>query len=298
MFKRLLVPLDGSRLAETTLPIVERLATIENAPVSLLHVIERGAPASVHGDRHLTTVQEATAYLSSIAAKLQSAGIQTGEHTHEVPQGNIARSIADHAEEEHADLIALCTHGHHRVKELVFGTIAQQVLRCGTTPVLLARPAEESLPSPFAPRTVLVPLNGTAAAEVALAPAQHLARALHAGLHLVMVVPTVGTERRPAATLLPRTSQAILQLEEQDAEGYLEQVAATLRAPDLPVTTDVHRGAAAPTLADETAVHDAGLVVVATHGHRGLEAIFAGSVTAALLARIQAPVLLLRHGEA
>ena len=98
MFTRLLVPLDGSRMAETALPIVERLAAIDNASVILLHVIERGAPATVHGDRHLTAVDEANAYLETIAASLRAKNIPVSAHTHEVPQGNVARSIADHAE--------------------------------------------------------------------------------------------------------------------------------------------------------------------------------------------------------
>ena len=59
MYRRLLVPLDGSRLAETILAVVERLAAAYGATVVLLHVIERGAPATVHGERHLRTALEA-----------------------------------------------------------------------------------------------------------------------------------------------------------------------------------------------------------------------------------------------
>ena len=297
MFTRLLVPLDGSRMAETALPIVERLAAIDNASVILLHVIERGAPATVHGDRHLTAVDEANAYLETIAASLRAKGIPVSAHTHEVPQGNVARSIADHADEKTADLIVLCTHGHSRMKEIVYGSIAQQVMRCGTTPVLLTRPAEDGPSPPFSPRTVLVPLDATAAAEAALAPAQYLARALHACMHLVMVVSPQDRERRPAATLLPRTSQAILDLEEHDAAEYLERLAATMRTLDLPVTTEVRRGAAASMLADEAGEPGVGLVVVATHGRSGLQAIWAGSVSVGLLARTHAPVLLMRRIE-
>jgi nucleotide-binding universal stress UspA family protein len=298
MFTRLLVPLDGSRMAETALPIVEQLATINSASVILLHVIERGAPATVHGDRHLTAVNEANAYLDVVATDLRAMGIQVTAHTHEVPQGDVAHSIADHAEEGNADLIVLCTHGHSRVKELVYGSIAQQVLRRGTTPVLLARPAEDGLPLPFSPQTVLVPLDATEAAEAALVPAEYLARALHACMHLVMVVSTQDRERRPAATLLPRTSQAILEMEEHDAAGYLERLAVALRAPDLPITTEVRRGDAASALADEAQEPGVGLVVVATHGRSGLQAIWAGSVSVGLLARTHAPVLLMRRIDA
>ncbi|HWE62547.1 MAG TPA: universal stress protein [Chloroflexota bacterium] len=300
MYARLLVPLDGSRLAEAVLPIVVRLAAACGATVALLHIVERAAPSSVHGERHLTTPDEATAYLRQVATRLEGQGLQVEWHTHEVPEGDVAKSIVDHTEEMQADLIVLCTHGRGRVRELLFGAIAQQVLRLGTTPVLLARPTDDGSAPPFAPRSVLVPLDATRAAEAALVPARALARRLNAMLHLVMVVPTHGTvrgDRVPAATLLPRTTQAVLDLEGQEAQTYLEQLAAPLRAPDLCVTTEVRRGDVAASLAAEAAEPDVGLVVVATHGRSGLQAIWAGSVTAALLIRTRNPVLLLRTIE-
>jgi nucleotide-binding universal stress UspA family protein len=293
---RLLVPLDGSRLAEAVLPVVERLAAAGATPV-LLHVLERGAPATVHGERHLQAAAEATAYLQGVAGRLCAGRGAVQIHTPEAPQGDVAGSIAAHAEEEHADLIVLCTHGGGGVRDLLVGSIAQQVLRRGTIPVLLVRPAAEGSAPPFAPRTVLVPLDGTAAAEAALAPAADLARALGAGLHLVMVVATLQTvrgDRNPAALLLPATARAMLDLQQDDAQGYLDTLAVQLRRAGLPVSTEVRRGDAATALSDEAAEPGVGLVVVATHGRAGVQAIWAGSVTARLLARTRAPVLLLR----
>src|SRR5579864_3493459 len=121
---RLLVPLDGSRLAESVLPVVERLAAAGAIPV-LLHVLERGAPATVHGERHLCAADEATAYLDDVAARLQAGGGAVELHTHEAPEGDVAGSIVAHAEEERADLIVLCTHGGGGVRDLLVGSIAQ-----------------------------------------------------------------------------------------------------------------------------------------------------------------------------
>src|SRR5437588_178242 len=78
MYRRLLVPLDGSRLAETILVVVERLAAVYRATVVLLHVIERGAPATVHGERHLRTAVEAQTYLEGLAARLSAGGTGVG----------------------------------------------------------------------------------------------------------------------------------------------------------------------------------------------------------------------------
>ncbi len=299
-FTRLLVPLDGSHLGEAVLPLVERLAAACGATLVLLHVVEHAAPADVHGERHLTTAPEAAVYLEMVADRLRARGLAVETHAHDIPEGDVARSIVAHREEERADLIVLCTHGRGRVRDLIFGRIAQQVLRRGATPVLLVRPGDDGGAPAFEPRRVLVPLDGTAAAEVALPPARALAVALHAGLHLVIVVATRGTmrgDRQAVATLLPSAARAALDLEHEDALTYLDGLADGLRTADLAVTTEVRRGDVAPALADEAAEPGVGLVVVATHGRAGLQAIWAGSVVAQLLARTRAPILLLRSIE-
>ncbi|GAC1461809.1 MAG: universal stress protein [Chloroflexota bacterium] len=300
MFQRLLVPLDGSHLAEAVLPLVERLAAAFHSSVVLLYVLERSAPREVHGDRHLTEAPEANEYLQRIAGRLRAQNITVEYHVHDAPEGDVARSIALHADEEGVDLIVLCTHGSGRMRDLLFGSIAQQVLNGGTTPVLLVRPTVEGGAPPFEPRTVLVPLDATAAAEVALAPAHDMARALQACLHLVMVVATQDTlrgDRLASATLLPSATRAALELEEHHATTYLDALADRLRTDSLSVTTEVRRGNTASALVDEAAEPGVGLVALATHGRAGLQATWAGSVTAQLLSRTRAPVLLLRTIE-
>ena len=298
MFSRLLVPLDGSQLAEAVLPVVERIALACNATLVLFHLIERGAPATIHGERHFTDEAAATKYLMALIETLHGRGVAATVHVHAVPEGNVAASIAEHGEEERADLIALCTHGSGGLRGLLVGSIAQQVLQRGTIPVLLVRPPIEGPPPVFDPHTILVPLDGTPAAAEALAPAAALAGKLGVRLHLTMVVATQGTlrgERSAVATLLPTATRAVLDAEGDQAEAYLREQAERLRAAGLTVDTEVRRGAPTSQLADETAEHPIGLVVAATHGRAGLAAMWAGSVAARLLTRTTAPVLLLRR---
>jgi len=297
MYRRLLVPLDGSHLAETVLPTVQRLAPAWDATVLLLHVIERGAPAAVHGERHLTTIAEADPYLEDLADTLRSRGIKVETHAHPAPEGDVARSIVAHSAEEQADLIVLCTHGRGSMRDLLFGRIAQQVLRRGSTPVLLIRlPVHSSGPQPE-PHMVLVPLDGTAAAEAAIPPASAFARVFCASLHLVVVVPTQETlrgDRLAVGTLLPAGTRAELDLESLDAETYLSALAGRLSTGPVPVTTEVCRGDVASVLVERATVPQVSLVAIATHGRAGLQAVWGGSVAAQLLARTQAPILLLR----
>jgi nucleotide-binding universal stress UspA family protein len=299
MYRRLLVPLDGSRMAEAVLPAVEQLAVVCESTVILLHIIERTAHTTIHGDRHLTAPGEATAYLSEIAGRLENRGITVLAHTHDAPEGDVARSIADHAEEEHADLIVLCAHGRGGIRGLLFGSIAQQVLRRGSAPVLLVRPAHDGSAVSFAPRALLVPLDATPAAEAALEPACALAKAFGAALHLLMVVPTQATirgERLATTTLLPFASQEALELECQEAQRYLDGLVARIRESGLQVPTFVARGDVAPALAAAATEPGVGLVVVATHSRTGLQTVWSRSATANLLAQPGTPILLLRRG--
>jgi len=296
MYSRLLVPLDGSRLAESVLPAVQCLASVGHATVLLLHVIERDAPAAVHGDRHLTTVSQADSYLEELAKQLRAAGITVETHAHPAPEGDVARSIVEHTGEQRADLVVLCTHGRSKMRDLLFGRIAQQVLRRGTAPVLLIRPREDGTVASFEPRTVLIPLDGSPAAEAALAPAGELAVAFGATLHLVTIVPTQETlrgDRQAVGTLLPAATRAELDLEQSDAETYLDGLAADVSA-IAPVTIQVPRGDVGAVLAERASAPDIGLVVMATHGRAGLQAVWGGSVAAHLLTRVRAPILLIR----
>jgi nucleotide-binding universal stress UspA family protein len=300
LYRRLLVPLDGSRLAEAVLPVVTRLALATGATAVLLHVLERGAPVTVHGERHLQSLDEAKIYLHDLAARLRAQGVSVETHAHEVPDGDVTKSIARHVIEEKGDLIVMCTHGTGGVRDLLFGSIAQQVLKRGTVPVLLVRAAPDSDTAAFEPSTILVPLDGSAAAEAALGPAGDLARHLGSSVHLVTVVATPGTvsgDRQVVAQTLPAATRVALDLEEGEAKEYLERAASHMRDTGVTVSTEVRRGDAPHALADEAAEPGVGLVVVATHGRAGVQALWAGSVTARLLARTRAPILLLRTIE-
>ncbi len=293
---RLLVPLDGSHLAEAALPIAARLAEACGADVTLLHVIEKAAPSSIHGEPHLARKADAEAYLAGLARELAEGGRAVDYHVHEVPVGDVARSIAGHADEQESDIVVVCTHGGGDLRRGLFGSIAQRVLQICRRPVLLVR--TERAPAvhpPFEPATIMVALDATAAAERALPPASLLARALGSQLRLVMVVPTLGTvggEREPQAALLPATTRRLLDVREEQAAAYLDGLVESLRTAGVPSVGEVRRGAPVAELAADAAEHGDGLVVAATHGRAGLQAIWSTSVATRLLKRTDAPILL------
>ena len=294
--ERILVPLDGSRLAEAAMPIVTRLAEACGVAVSLLHVIEKVAPANIHGEPHLVKEADAEAYLARLARQLASSGHTVDYHVHEVPVGDVARSIASHADEQASDFVVMATHGAGDVRRGLWGSNAQRVLQICRRPVLLVR-TESVPPEPrrFEPATIMVPLDGTVTAEAALPLASKLARALGAQLRLVMVVPTLGTvagEKHPHAAFLPRTTRMLLNVEEEQAAAYLDQLVSSLEGAGVATVAEIRRGAPVSELAADAAEHADGLVVAATHGRAGLQAIWSTSVAMRLLTRTTAPILL------
>ena len=297
---RLLVPLDGSRLAECVLPASVSLAAHLSARLTLLYVMERSAPATVHGERHLTVVSEAEKYLEEIARGCRAEGVEVDRHVHPNEVGDVARSIVDHAKEMAADLVVLATHGAGGARRVLFGSVAQQVLRRGVRPVLLIRPPEMYPPPglpPFSLTRLLVPLDGAPASRAALPIAAVVARAYVAEVVLLRIVPTLATipgERASTALLVPTATAATLDLEEKDARRSLETLATSLRAQGLRVSTHVGRGNPAQGLLEGATQTGAEMIVMATHGRTGLDAVFSGSVASRIVARFSRPILLVR----
>jgi nucleotide-binding universal stress UspA family protein len=294
MFKRFLVPLDGSTLAESVLPAAQFLAIKFHASILLLHAIEKRAPQTIHGEHHLSNSAEADAYLARLATRLTNAGVPIEKHVHAMEEDDVARSIIRRASELDADLILLCSHGASGMKSVLVGSVAQQVVQHDTTPVFLVRPNQDP---DWECRKILVPLDSAEVHEPALPIAAEFARACDASIHPVTVVPTTKTlsgERAAASAFLPTTMNAVLDLAERGAREYIENIARNLSAGGLNVSGSIARGKAANEIVNEAKRARADLIVVATHGRRNIEAFWLGSVTPYVIEHAPCPVLLVR----
>jgi len=148
MVSRILVPLDGSKLAEGVLPSVEVLAGQLHAEVYLVEVVdvkseawpkaeEPPHPVSGQSEWEARGIQTAVDYLSGVAAALQAKNVDA---KWEVAEGVAATSIVNFAHSHAVDLIAMSTHGRSGLSRLVFGSVADQVMREAGIPALLVRP--------------------------------------------------------------------------------------------------------------------------------------------------------------
>lgn len=146
MIGRILVPLDGSKLSEEVLPLAESLARQLGAEVSFLRVVDEEWPktglAATSWESGLPTVskkqeEEATSYLGQLAESWRGKGIRA---TSEVVAGLAGTAIVAYAHSQKIDMIAMCTHGRSGLGRLVFGSVADDVLRRVGIPVLLFKP--------------------------------------------------------------------------------------------------------------------------------------------------------------
>jgi nucleotide-binding universal stress UspA family protein len=137
MYKRILVPLDGSPLAARVLPHVQELAKSIGAEVVLLRVaFAHIFPAADPLEIQVTAVQEAETYVVEWAKTLQDAGVRAEG---KVRYGDPVEEILDHVSWDHIDLIAMATHGRTGVKRVVLGSVVEHVLRRAPVPMLLLR---------------------------------------------------------------------------------------------------------------------------------------------------------------
>jgi nucleotide-binding universal stress UspA family protein len=296
----LLVPLDGSPAAEAVLPAVVTLARRLPARVILLHSIERNAPETVHGERHLTSEADAEGYLAGIAGRLQAEGIPVAWHVHVVPVGDVPRSIATHAFEDGADLIVLSTHAVSDPRTWLMGAVAQGVMRYAGPPVLLLRSSAKRDTPPFAPAEVIVAIDRERQGEAAIPAALRLAAALGLPLRLLAVVPTVETipgDEAAAAMLMPTGAAAALDVEAAATADALNALAKRLAAahPDVSIVSEVARGDPAPVVVAAARAHN-GITALATHGRIGLDALWSASIGSRVIARGSGPFLLV-HPE-
>jgi nucleotide-binding universal stress UspA family protein len=300
VFKRILVPLDGSNLAEMVLPFARYLAEWLQATLILFHVVEKDAPNEVHGQHHLREVAEARAYLDQVAGKLSSVQVSILQDVHEVQEAGVAQTIRDHAEELHADLIVLCAHGNGGLRDMFFGSIAQQVIRQGTIPVLFIRPETVKDPGINPILQILLPLDGSKAHEVAIPVAVFLATKCEAKIRLLTVVPTVETlpvKEAITGRVSPRATSLSLDISAQQAEEYLHKISQELSAQGLSVSVDVLRGNVESKLIETVSAKGIDLIVMATHGHSAIDAHWVGSLTPRFLPKTPVPVILVRGIE-
>ena len=296
MFKRILVPLDGSELAETALEPAGTIAQDQGGELILTsvsahkHVIAPGAagygPVILDGEFELD-LDKSEAYLNSIRQTIEHSGVTIQTR---VVAGDVAGKIVDLAAEEKVDLIVMTTHGYSGITRWMLGSITERVLRGAPCPVLVIRCVGQL-------KNVLIALDGSRLAEKALEPGLDLARIYGGRVTLLQVSKESGLDSIELG-LMDMASTGLSQQVSQDTnEGvaqYLNSIANRHRSPDLMIDTAVVSGSPARGILDFLEFNPVDLLVMATHGQTGLRRWVYGSVTEKCLRNSACAMLIVR----
>ena len=279
MFKHILVPLDGSLLAERTLALAANIVEEMSAKLTLLRVVPQfailAADPMVYEEMNRLGDEESLSYLRSKADALDlSVSIDVFSET-----GQPADTIIRFAEEHDVDLIMISSHGRSGLNRWVYGSVAERVLRqspCATL-IINARVVHD-VPQC---KKILVPLDGSDIAERALEPGKQLAAALGSDLHLLRV--TTYAHQMMETSSMKGALDDIEEREVQEAEAYLKSKYSD--EPDLQIyfKVDVAKGTVAESIVNYAAEHQINLIVMSSHGRTGLQRWVYGSVAEKVL---------------
>jgi nucleotide-binding universal stress UspA family protein len=303
MTRHILVPLDGSALAETVIPHAAVLARAHNADLILFQVIAPGAlrqtagwgpvPGDVRAGWAETALGQVRAGLDAIAERLQSSGIAVQI---EVSGANdVASAIIGRAKRDpDTTMIAMATHGRSGLRRWMLGSVAEKVLQGATTPLLLFRAHEPAASAALSYRTIVVPLDGSLFAEQALDQAKAMAAATGATLVLVAVLPVLDDVALAEVGVVPPWLVAEQQAEMERVDRYLNKTAAQVAAEGFTIRACVVGGTPAEEILRVSAAEHADLIVMATHGWTGLQRLWLGSVATKVVRSADLPVLVVR----
>lgn len=298
MFNVILVPLDGSRNAESALETAADLARRDGATLLLAHADTPGNPIFVEGapmDEEGFPIPGAheAAYLQQIQAHLQhNWHIPVDYRVLQQPGASSAELLAACAQRERVGIIVMTTHGRGGIDRLWLGSVVDHLVRVSHAPVLLIRPPQTHSLLPHIQR-VLVPLDGGAMAEQILPVAARIAELTQAELRLIRVVDRLEEVQVNQFGVIwaSPSPQAAQQLEE--ASAYLDAVQRNLPGALRLSAQAIPASSPAEGILEEARSVEGTLVAMTTHARRRLERLLLGSVADKIM-RSLSPVLLYR----
>lgn len=316
--KKILVPLDGSQLAEEALPLATQLVRANNAELLLLRVVPLSscvplaavAPMDLAEPMREAAFIGAQAYLEQVITYEHLDGLNV--HT-DVVLGGAANTIIDYAQQQDADLIVMRSHGETGISRWIMGSTAQQLVRNCPVPVLVINtPHTQAVTGRYASH-VLIALDGSPLAEEAIRPAALLSAAL--------AYPETGTIHltRVVECLQPYGRQTLEQLkpinEEQRVNGetYLKNIQQRIRTGELaPLNLNITTSVVTYTdveditkriikesayVGNTAELTGSDIIAMSTHGRHGFQHLLLGSFTEEVLDAARKPLLVVHASK-
>jgi nucleotide-binding universal stress UspA family protein len=279
MLKHILIPIDASPAAESTLDRAFPLLCRPEAEVELLHVEQPPLSAALDPAAAEDARAEAEGFVRDLAKKQSRKGIRCHG---EVKKGAVADVILEAADRKLNGLVAMSTHGRAGLKRMALGSVAESVVRRSKVPVLLFPIGSAAKQAPALDlRRIVVPIDGSAA-SLAIAPfVVELAKAFKSAVTLVHVLPAK-----------PASGESLTH-----AERVLEDARARFAEDGLECETLLRTGDAVDEIAAVVKQREAGLIACTSHGRTGVARVVLGSVAERLLRTAELPMLIARSVE-
>lgn len=298
MFTSIIVPLDGSLLAARALPYATLVAA-PGARITLIGVVEPPSDDSFIESRSHQIMDEMSFSREILAREVEMRAeplrAQGFDVVTTVRTGAPVGEIIGGAHDEHADLIVMATHGTGGIARWAFGSVTNHVLHNTTVPTFVVRAAAAEDP-PTQPRVdaIIVPLDGSPAAEEAIPIARDIATGLALPLEIVRVIGNVSSPLyRNTLTdeAAIRRLSAALAHARSNAEHAVEAIVTRLNSATLHATGTVFMGDPAAVLSEYLREQPNSLVVIASHGEHDPQPWLFGKVAEKIVATAPNPTL-------
>jgi nucleotide-binding universal stress UspA family protein len=289
-YKKLLVPLDGSELAERALPYAQSIAKAMGSEITLFTV-------SIASAEQLDRPMKA--YLELKSRELQSQGIKA---TSAVTYGTVPDEIVSFADNNNIDLIIISTHGYSGIKRWVLGSVARKVLYGTSVQVLLIKSKAPRV-SHVELKKLLLPLDGSPFSERPIPFIQQLTKDSRTEIFLTLVcepplVPSYG-DHPINPTWEKHRDEVWIEAKKQAAE-YLKKMAAGLQKQGMKVKSQVipgELGRVAETILQLAEKDKVDLIAMATHGRSAVSRWVYGGIASRIVEQSVQPVLLIRPSK-
>ncbi len=310
MYTRILAPLDGSELSEQVLPHAQAFASGLSLPITLLTAIEPWHPSigeSLNPELHSHETEEhrtrhAQHYLDFVATRMRGAGVAANTA---IPRGDPAEAIVQNAAQEHGTLITMSSHGRSGLARWWMGSIADRVLHTADAPLLMIRSHQNpGAAQERAPEMLIVPVDGSGAAEQVLPHVAYLASTLGITVQLLQITiseaeyyQAMSMGLRVLPPQLP-SFQSLSSRIDHDARSYIGCIRDRLMQQGVQrVEAQIMQGSPADCIVEMATANPNSLVAMTTHGRSGMGRMILGSVAERVVRQSGGPVLLIRSSD-
>lgn len=298
MYRKILIPLDGSKTAEKVLPYARYLAGKFKIPIELLAVIdiaEMATHISVEKARFLDTMVEdgvraSTTYLRGIATTFGGADVKCS-----VEKGRAEDTIIEKGEKEAGMLITMATHGRSGLNRFLLGSIAEKVLRGSTNPLLLVHATEEAKGEGEAKiNSVIVPLDGSELAETVIPTVAEMAKKLDLEVVLFRAYHIPYNAYAGDDGYMVNYDELIAGVRDEANEYLEKKVAEVKKLGVAKVSAVTKEGIAGDEIIALGRATPDNLIAMGSHGRSGVRRFVLGSVTEIVVRHSGDPVLVVR----